>query len=268
LKKIHKLHIKVEIHPTALVDPTAVLGSGVSVGAYTVIGPNVEIGAGTEVMNHVSIQGPTKIGKGNRFFPYTSIGLEPQDKKYNGETSSRLEIGDGNTFREFVTVHRGTENDGGVTSIGNNNWVMAYSHIAHDCKIGNDVILANGSTLGGHVTIEDMSLLGGYTAVHQYCTIGAVAMTGGHTMVAQDIPPYTKAVGNRVKLYGINRIGLERNGYSRDEISNILRAYRIFFRSKLPAKEGLQRLEVELSHSPAVQHLIDFIKASKRGLCR
>ena len=268
MKKIHKLKSKVEIHPTALVDPSVAFGEGVTIGAYTVIGPDVEIGDGSTVMNHVTIEGPTTIGKGNRFFPYSSIGLDPQDKKYQGGDDSHLKIGDGNTFREFVTVHRGTPIDNGCTTIGDNNWVMAYSHIAHDCRVGNNTILANGTTLGGHVTIEDMALLGGYTAVHQHCTIGAVSMTGGHTMVAQDIPPYTKAVGNRVKLYGINRIGLERNGYTRQEIDNILRAYRIFFRSKLTAKEGLSRLEAELGTSPAIQHMISFIRSSKRGLCR
>ena len=268
VKKIHKLQTKVQIHPMALVDPGAELGSGVTIGAFSVIGAGVVIGDGTEIMNHVTIEGPTRIGKGNRFFPYVSIGMEPQDKKFEGEACSTLTIGDGNTFREFVTIHRGTRQDKGCTSIGDDNWVMAYCHIAHDCTVGNKTIFANGATLGGHVVVEDMALLGGFTAVHQHCTIGAVSMTGGHTMVAQDIAPFTKAVGNRVKLFGINRIGLDRNGYSPEEINNILRAYRIFFRSKLSASEGLLKLEQELGHSPAVRHLIGFIKNSKRGLCR
>lgn len=268
MRNIPKLRSGVEIHPTALVHPKAELAGGVTIGPFSIVDEEVAIGEGTEVANHVTIRGPTVIGRDNRFFTSASIGQDPQDKKYQGRGESRLEIGDGNTFREFVTVHRGTGGGQGVTRVGDGNWVMAYCHIAHDCNVGNNTILANGATLGGHVTVQDMALLGGFTAVHQYCTIGSVAMTGGHSMVAQDIPPFVIATGNRVKLFGINKIGLERNGFQAGEIENIHSAYRIYFQSRLQKNEGLERLEADLGHSPAVRALIEFIRNSERGVCR
>lgn len=271
VEPVRKIHIpkgRHNIHPSAYVHPKAKLGPGVSVGPFSIVDADVEIGAGTEVQNHCTIQGPTVIGAGNRIFPYCSIGLDPQDKKYEGQGNSALVIGDHNTFREFVTIHRGTPTGRGTTRVGSENWIMAYCHIAHDCQVGSDTIFANGATLGGHVTIADKVLLGGFTAIHQHCSVGEVAMTGGHTMIARDIPPFVLASGNRVKLYGVNKVGLERNGFSPEEIENIRKAYKLYFRSKLSAREGLARIEVELCHSPAVRNMVAFIRQSKRGIAR
>lgn len=256
------------IHPTAIVDPKAELGRGVTIGPYSVVGPDVVLGDGCELMSHVTIHGPTVIGKDNRFFSHSAIGGEPQDKKYKGERESRLEIGDRNYFREFSTINRGSVHGGGLTRLGDDNWIMAYCHVAHDCHVGNSTIFANAATLGGHCVIEDRVYLGGFTAVHQYCSIGTLTMTGGHTMIAQDVPPYVIATGNRVRLFGVNRIGMERAGLPEQEIKNIERAYRLFFRSKLSAKEGLARIAAELGDSPATARFTQFIRESKRGICR
>jgi UDP-N-acetylglucosamine acyltransferase len=256
------------IHPTAVVHSKARLGRGVSVGPYTVIGPEVQIGDGTVVMNHVTLEGPAVLGRRNRIFPYASIGLDPQDKKYRPGEPSLLEIGDDNSIREFVTLNRGTEMGGAVTRIGHRNWIMAYVHVAHDCLVGNDTILANCTTLGGHVTIQDFANLGGFTAVHQYCQVGELAMTGAHTMLAQDVPPYAMAVGNRAKLFGINRIGLERAGLPPEEIRAVQDAYRLYFRSKLGHDEGLAAIEAELAHSERAMRFAAFIRKSTRGVCR
>lgn len=256
------------IHPTAFIHPEAKIGKDVKIGAFSLIGAHVEIGDGTEILNHVSIEGPTKIGRGNRIHPQAVIGQDPQDKKYTGEGDSKIEIGDNNIIREFVSIQRGTPNGKGLTLIGNDNWIMAYSHIAHDCIVGNACILANNSTLGGVVTIHDKVYLGGLTAIHQFCTIGEMVMTGGHTMIAQDVPPYMIASGNRVKLYGINKIGLARNGVPPEEIKALQKAYKLFFRSKLTQKEGLEKVRAELGGSPAVAKFLDFISASTRGICR
>lgn len=257
-----------DVHPTAIVHPEAELGRGVTVGPYSVIGAQVSIGEGSEVMNHVSIQGPTVIGRRNRFFPYGSIGQDPQDKKFEQGEPSSLEIGDDNVIRESVTLNRGTGEGGGVTRIGHKNWIMAYCHVAHDCRIGNETIFANNATLGGHVTIGDNVYLGGFTAVHQFCAIGELTMTGGHSMIAQDVPPYVIAVGNRAGLYGVNRIGLERAGLAKNEITAIQQAYKIFFRGKKTAVEALSAIEAELGHSPHVMNFVAFIRASTRGIVR
>jgi UDP-N-acetylglucosamine acyltransferase len=256
------------IHSTAIIDPKAELGRGVSVGPYSVIGPDVVIGDGCELMSHVTVHGPTVIGKDNRFFPHSAVGGEPQDKKFKGERESRLQIGDRNIIREFVTLNRGSVHGGGLTRLGDDNWIMAYCHLAHDCQVGNQTIFANASTLGGHCVVEDRVYLGGFTAVHQFCTIGTLTMTGGQTMIAQDVPPYVIATGNRVRLFGINRIGMERAGIEAGEIHSVERAYRLFFRSKLPAKEGLARIDAELGGSPLAQRFAQFIRESKRGICR
>jgi UDP-N-acetylglucosamine acyltransferase len=256
------------IHATAIVDPRAELGRNVTVGPYSVIGPGVVLGDGCEVMSHVTLHGPSVIGKENRFFPHCAIGGEPQDKKFQGEPESRLAIGDRNIFREFSTVNRGSVHGGGETRIGDENWIMAYCHVAHDCQVGNLTIFANASTLGGHCVVEDRVYLGGFTAVHQFCTIGTLTMTGGQTMIAQDVPPFVIATGNRVRLFGVNRIGLERAGIPDEEIRNVEQAYRIFFRSKLSAKEGLARIEAELGASAHAQRFAQFIRNSKRGIAR
>ncbi len=257
-----------DIHPTAIVHPDAVLDKHVTVGAYTVIGAGVTIGEGTELMNHVTVHGTTRIGKGNRFYPYCTVGLDPQDKKYAFEGNSVLEIGDNNVFREFVSLHRGTPGGHGTTLVGNGNWILAYCHIAHDCQVGDLTTFANCATLGGCVTIGDGAYLGGFTAVHPFCSIGELVITGGHTMVAQDVPPFVNATGNRAKLYGINKIGMERAEYGKEEIQNMSRAYKIFFRSKLPAEEALARLEAEFPQSPVVMAFVAFVKSSERGICR
>ena len=256
------------IHPTAVVHPDAMVHPSTTIGAYSVIGKGVVLGPENEILNHVSISGPSRIGRGNRFFPYCSVGQDPQDKKFHGESDSMLEMGDNNLVREFVTINRGSEDGGGVTRIGNNNWIMAYCHIAHDCMVGNDTIFANAASLAGHVTIADKVYLGGFTAVHQFCAIGEMTMTGGHSMITQDVPPYVIAVGNRANLFGVNKIGLERQQVPKREIQNIEKAYRIFFRSNLPAQEALTRLETELGESPAVRKFIAFVRASTRGICR
>ncbi|HUJ74414.1 MAG TPA: acyl-ACP--UDP-N-acetylglucosamine O-acyltransferase [bacterium] len=256
------------IHPTAIVHPKAELGRSVKVGPYCVIDAGVSIGDECELANHVTILGPTVIGAENRFFSQCVIGGEPQDKKFKGEPESRLEIGKGNVFREFVTVNRGSAHGNGVTRMGDDNWMMAYCHVAHDCTVGNSTVFANCSTLAGHVTIEDRVYLGGFTAVHQFCSIGTLTMTGGHTMIAQDVPPYVIATGNRVRLYGVNKIGMQRAGVEEKEIEHVQMAYRIFFRSKLSQQDALQRIEAELGHSPLVARFVRFIRASERGICR
>ena len=257
-----------DIHPTAIVHPETVIGSGVSIGAYSVIGAGVTIGDNTDIMNHVAIHGTTRIGTGNKFYPFCAVGMDPQDKKYEFQGRSELEIGDGNVFRESVTLHRGTPNAGGITRIGNGNWILAYCHIAHDCQVGDFTLFANAATLGGCVSVGDRTYLGGFTAVHPFCSVGEVAITGGHTMIAQDVPPYVNATGNRAKLFGVNKVGMERAGYSKKEVSDMKAAYKIFFRKKLPAEEALVRLAAEFSDSEPVRRFIDFIKQSKRGICR
>jgi UDP-N-acetylglucosamine acyltransferase len=261
-------HTLGSIHPTAIIHPKAQLGARVTVGPYCVIGAGVTLGDGCELHSHVVIEGPTIIGRGNRFFSQCAIGGDPQDKKYGGEPESRLVIGDGNLFREFVTVSRGSAHGGGVTRIGSRNWIMAYCHIAHDCTVGDDTIFANAATLGGHCTVEDRVYMGGFTAVHQFCTIGTLTMTGGHTMIAQDVPPYVIASGNRVRLYGVNKIGMERAGFTPEQIAEVQGAYKLFFRSKLAAQEALERIEQQFPASAAVRHFTEFIRASKRGICR
>ncbi len=204
------------IHQTAIVDPGAKLHPGVSVGAYSVIGPEVEIGEKTEIQHHVVIEGPTRIGPECRIFPFASVGLEPQDKKFQGEVS-HLEIGSKNTIREYVTINRGTEAGGGTTIVGDDCWIMAYCHIAHDCIVGNNVTMSNGTTLGGHVVVKDFANLGGMTGVHQFCRVGEYAITGAYSMINQDVVPFSTVAGNRAKLVGINYIGLDRRGFTPED---------------------------------------------------
>jgi UDP-N-acetylglucosamine acyltransferase len=256
------------IHPTAIIHPKAELGARVTVGPYCVIGPNVVIGDDCELASHVVIDSNTTIGRGNKFFSQCAIGGDPQDKKFKGEPESRLEIGDENFIREFVTVSRGSGHGGGLTRIGSRNWIMAYCHVAHDCTVGNDAIMANNGTLGGHCTVEDRVYMGGFTAVHQFCTIGTLTMTGGHTMIAQDVPPYVIASGNRVRLFGVNKIGMERAGFTDAEVAEVQKAYKMFFRSKLTADKALAKIDKELPSAKAVKHFADFIRNSKRGICR
>ena len=255
------------IHQTAIVYPGARLHSGVSVGAYAIIGNDVEIGENTEIQHHAVIEGPTTIDSNCRIFPFASIGLEPQDKKYQGEVS-RLEIGSENVIREYVTINRGTKLGGGLTRLGDRGWIMAYCHIAHDCLIGDDVTMSNGTTLGGHVTVNNFATLGGLSGIHQFCRIGEYAMTGGQSMITQDVVPFSIVAGNRSKLAGINYIGLDRRGFTSAEIETINQAYKIFFKSGLTKDAALIKLREEFSESGHIALLADFIESSERGVCR
>lgn len=256
-----------KIHPTAIIDPQAELDSSVEVGAYSVIGANVRIGAGTVVGSHVVIQGPTTIGKDNQIFQFASLGEQPQDKKYNGEPTT-LEIGDGNTIREFCTFNRGTVQDKGATRIGNNNWVMAYVHIAHDCQVGNNTIFANNSSLAGHVDVHDFAILGGFTLIHQFCKIGAHVITAVGSVVFKDIPPYITAAGYDAKPHGINSEGLKRRGFSPESITQIKRAYKTLYRNSLTLDEAKQQLDVQVKDCREIALLREFLDTSTRGIVR
>jgi UDP-N-acetylglucosamine acyltransferase len=255
------------IHPTAVIDPAARLGSNVSVGAYSVIGADVEIGDETWIGPHVVIEGPTRIGRDNRIWQFASIGAAPQDKKFHGERS-QLEIGDRNVIREFVTFNRGTEDGGGVTRIGNDNWLMAYVHLAHDCIVGNNVIFANAASLAGHVTVDDWVILGGFTLVHQFCQIGAHAFTSMGSIINRDVPPYVTVAGSFAEPKGINSEGLKRRGFDSERILSIRRAYKTLYKSGLPLAEAREELARASSDAPDVRLMLDFIDRSQRSLVR
>lgn len=257
----------VQIHPTALIDPSAKLGEGVVVGAYSVVGPQVEIGDRTWIGPHVVINGPTRIGQDNRIFQFTSIGEMPQDKKYRGEPTS-LEIGDRNTIREFCTFNRGTVQDVGVTRLGNDNWIMAYVHLAHDCQVGSNTIFANNAQLAGHVTVGDWAILGGYTMAHQFVRIGIHCMTAIATVLLQDLPPYVTAAGNTASPHGINSEGLKRRGFSPDTVAAIRRAYKLLYRSGLQLEEARQQLSAQVADVPELRPLVDFLTVPGRGIIR
>ncbi len=255
-------------HPTAVISPQAKIACSVRVGAYSIIGEGVELGEDCEVMSHVVLGGPTKIGGKNRIFPFASIGLDPQDMKYRGETSY-LEIGEGNIFREFVTVHRGTEGGGRVTKIGNHNLLMAYVHIAHDCTLGDHIVMANGASLAGHVEIGDHAIVGAFCGIHQYCRIGAYSFLGSYSVVNQDILPYSKTTAPRpLDVYGANRIGLERQGLSKEDLSELEAAFRLLTRSKLNTTQALEAIESRAFRSSHVRALVDFIRTSQRGVVK
>jgi UDP-N-acetylglucosamine acyltransferase len=255
------------IHPTAVIAPDAVLADDVEVGPYSVIGPGVEIGRGTRIGPHVVIEGQTRIGAGNRIFQFASVGADPQDKKYRGE-ASRLEIGDRNVIREFVTLNRGTTKDRGVTTIGHDNLFMSYSHVAHDCIVGNHCVLANCSTLGGHVVLGDWVIMGGFAGVHQFCKVGAHAFLANNAAVTRDVPPYVMAVGGPAKPHSINAEGLKRRGFSPQQIRNLRNAYRTLYRSGLRLEDAVERLIEAARDQPEVQLLVDFIPQSTRSLVR
>ena len=256
------------IDPTAHVDPGASIGADVDIGAYSIIGDGVEIGKSTRIGPHVVIRGPTRIGENNTIFQFSSIGDDPQDRKYQGEPESFLEIGHGNTIREFCTINRGTSGGGGITRVGNNNWIMAYVHIAHDCIIGNNNIFANNATLAGHVTIQDNVTLGGFTGVHQFCTIGNYSFTAISSVVVKDVPPFLIVSGNTAKPKGLNREGLRRHGFTPELIDELRRAYRTVYRDGLILNESLEKLLGEPSVSPEVSAFCEFIRNSKRGIVR
>ena len=259
------------IHATALVDSQAEIDSSVEIGAYSIIGPNVKIGAGTKVGPHVVIEGHTTIGRDNQIFQFASLGAAPQDKKYAGEPT-RLEIGDRNTIREFCTLNLGTVQEEGVTRVGDDNWIMAYVHIAHDCVVGNNTIFANSSTLAGHVSVGDWVILGGFSLVHQFCKIGAHAMTAFGARISQDIPPFVMIGGMPSAPHGINSEGLRRRGFSKEQIADIRKAYRTLYRAGLSlddAKEELAKAEAEATESAEhIGLLRGFLDASTRGIIR
>jgi UDP-N-acetylglucosamine acyltransferase len=256
------------IAETAVIHPEATLAADVEVGPYAVIGARVSIGAGSVVGPHVRIEGPTTIGERNRFVGQASFGTDPQDLKFKGEPTE-LRIGNDNVFREFVTVNRGTVGGGGVTTIGSGNFFMAYAHVAHDGHVGSNTVFANNATLAGHVEVGDFSTIGAFSAVHQFCRVGEHAFIGGGSICTQDVLPFVKTVGNRpAKTYGVNNIGLERKGFSKETIEALQRAYRILTRSKMLLQDALAKIETELGDVQAVRYLVDFIRASKRGVIR
>lgn len=254
------------IHPTAIVDPTAQLASDVEVGPFSVIGPDVEIDAGSVIGPHVVIKGPTRIGKRNRIFQFASVGEDCQDKKYAGE-STRLEIGDDNVIRESVTLHRGTIQDRGVTTIGSRNLFMAYSHVGHDCVIGDDCILANQATLAGHVKLGNFAILGGLSAIHQFCHMGEHAMVGGCSAITKDVPAFIMVSGNPASPHGLNSIGLKRRGFSDEGVRALGEAYRLVYRKGLTLEQAVSEIESRFSLDET-QRFLDSIKVSQRGIIR
>ncbi|MFN7751599.1 MAG: acyl-ACP--UDP-N-acetylglucosamine O-acyltransferase [Pseudomonadota bacterium] len=256
-----------QVHPTALIERGAELDEGVEVGPYAIIGPDVRVGRDTRIGPHCVVRGHTVLGAGNRVFQFCSIGEEPQDKKYRGEPT-RLVIGDRNTFREYVTINCGTVQDAGLTTVGDDNWVMAYVHIAHDCVVGNHVILANCTQLAGHVRIEDHAILGGFTGVHQFCSIGAHAITSVGSVVLQDIAPYVMAAGSPASPRGINSEGLKRRGFDAATVQAIKRAYRALYRSGVALEDARAQIDAMAVEVPAVARFGEFIARARRGLAR
>lgn len=255
------------IHPTAIISPDAHLEEGVEIGPYVVIGSDVKIGKNTIIGPHTVIDDYVHIGEGNRIFQFCSIGAPPQDLKFGGE-KTRVIIGNFNTIREFVTIHRATTADIGVTIVGDHNLLMAYCHVAHNCKLGDRIIMSNAATLAGHIHIEDYAIISGLTGVHQFCRLGAHCMIGGASAVVKDVPPYCIAQGNHAKLFGLNLVGLKRRDFSEKTIKAIKDAYRIIFRSDLVLEAALKKAQDEVEDIPEVNHFIKFIKESARGVCR
>jgi len=255
------------IHPQAIIDPKAYIAAGVSIGPYSIIGPDVVIDEGTWIGPHVVINGPTKIGKNNKIYQFASIGEAPQDKKYAGEPT-RLEIGDGNIIRESVTISRGTVQDEGITRVGNENLIMAYAHIAHDCQVGSFTVFANSTSLAGHVHVADYVIFGGFTLVHQFCKIGAYCFTAMGSAISKDVPPYLRVAGHMAKPYGLNSEGLKRRGFSAEAIAELRSAYKILYRSGLTLEQAVKDLTEKAESSEEVRQFLDFIKASRRGIIR
>ncbi|MBI3849656.1 MAG: acyl-ACP--UDP-N-acetylglucosamine O-acyltransferase [Verrucomicrobia bacterium] len=253
-------------HPTAAIHPQAQIGTSCEIGPYCVIGETVELGEGCRLHSHVVIDGHTRLGKGNEVFPFASIGLQTQDLKWKGGIT-RTEIGDHNTFREYVTINSAT-GDGEATTVGSHNHILAYSHIAHNVTLGSHVIMSNVATLAGHVTVEDYAVVGGLAAIHQFCRIGKMAIIGGCSKVVQDVPPFMLADGNPAETRTINKIGLERNGVSEEAQAALRQAYKILFREGLTIPNALARIEAELPQLPEVQHLVQFVRASGRGISK
>ncbi len=255
------------IHPTAVVHSKARIGEGVSIGPYTVIGEHVTIGIDTEIASHVLIDGWTTIGERNRIYSFSSIGTPPQDISYRNEETFVI-IGNDNVIREFATVHRATTKADRKTEIGDKNFLMAYIHVAHDCKLGNNIIMANNAAFGGHVVVEDFAVLGALIGIHQFVRVGAYSMIGGQSAVTLDVPPYVNATGNRAQLYGLNTIGLKRKGFSDEVIADLKKAYKIIFRSGLTHDEAFKITMESFPHSKEVAYFVDFMRNSKRGVTR
>jgi UDP-N-acetylglucosamine acyltransferase len=255
------------IHASAVIDPAAHLGANVSIGAFSVISADVQIGDGTTVGPHVVIQGPSRIGRDNQIFQFASVGAEPQDKKFHGERSE-LVIGDRNTIREFVTINRGTADGGGATRIGNDNWIMAYAHIAHDCQVGNHTIFSNNATLAGHVEIGDYAILSGFAGVHQFCRVGEHAFVGMGCLINGDVPPFVIVANEYGRPRGINAEGLKRRGFTPERIAAIKRAYKTLYMSGLPLEQAREQLALAAAEAPDVRHMLDFIERGQRSLVR
>ena len=255
------------IHPTAIVGPNAKIGADCYIGAFCVVGDEVSLGDKVHLESHVVIDGKTSVGDETRVFPFVSIGLAPQDLKYKGEPTA-TEIGKRNHIREFVTIHRGTSGGGGLTRIGDDNLLMAQAHIAHDCQIGNEVIMANAATLAGHVEIADRANVGAYSGVHQFCRVGREAFVGGYSVVVKDALPFAISQGNHAKCYGLNRLGMKRRGYSKETIEKLHHAYHLLLSSKLNTSQAVERMKEEISDCAEVDYLVEFIESSKRGVVK
>ena len=256
------------IHPTAIIDPAAEVGEGVSIGPYSVIGPGVKLGAGCVLLSHVVIDGQTEIGANTRIYPFASIGHQPQDMKYKGEPS-RLTIGANNILREHVTINPGTEGGGMLTSVGNNCLLMVGAHVAHDCRVGNHVIMANNATLAGHVTVDEFAIIGGLSAIHQFCRIGRHAMVGGMSGVENDVIPYGSVMGDRARLSGLNIVGLKRRGFSRSDLTALRKAYRLMFAQEGTMAERIEDVLETYSEHEAIMEIVDFLRSdSSRAICQ
>lgn len=255
------------IHPSAIVESDVQIEEDAHIGPFCILKRGVYIKNGTRLISNVIIEGNTEIGENCVIYPFTTIGLPPQDMKYKGENTG-VKIGKNNTIREYITIHRASVSGDGFTTIGDNNFLMAYVHIAHDCKIGNHVIMANVATLAGHVSVEDYAVIGGLVAIHQFTRIGTHAMVGGFSGVGQDIPPYMIASGARAKLFGLNTVGLKRHGFSDNTINELKKAYKILFREKRTLKDAIKKIQEELPYTDEIKHLIEFIQKNKRGICR
>jgi UDP-N-acetylglucosamine acyltransferase len=256
------------IHSAAIVSPQARIHETAEIGPYCIVGDDVEIGARTRLLAHVYCEGPTTIGEDNLFYPYSTVGVASQDKKYKGERAE-TRIGHRNTIREFVTIHRGTQGGGLITSIGDGNLLMAYVHVAHDVRIGNHTTLANGVTFAGHVTIEDYANIGAHSGVHQFCRVGRHSITGGYSVIVQDVLPFSSTVSEReIRVFGANRIGMERAGFPDETIEGLQTAFRLLTRSGLNTSQAIERIQVEIPQSPELNELIEFIHSSQRGVIK
>ena len=255
------------IHPTAIVGPNAKIGADCYIGAFCVVGDEVSLGDKVHLESHVVIDGKTSVGDETRVFPFVSLGLAPQDLKYRGEPTA-TEIGKRNHIREFVTIHRGTSGGGGLTKIGDDNLLMAQAHIAHDCQIGNEVIMANAATLAGHVEIADRANVGAYSGVHQFCRVGREAFVGGYSVVVKDALPFAISQGNHAKCYGLNRLGMKRRGYDKEAIEKLHHAYHLLLSSKLNTSQAVERMKEEISDCAEVDYLVEFIESSARGVVK